>query len=390
MRILIISNYYKPEIGAAANRISLLAEGFVERGNMVDVLCPLPNYPMGKIYSDYKKRMYKKETINGVNIYRFWTFNSNSSNSVIRLMAMLSFAITIWIFSFWSFSRKWDRVIVQCPPIFVGLSGVLFGRLFGKKVIVNISDLWPLSAKELGVLKDGYLYRFLEKVESYIYQISHLIVCQSDESKQHIKRIAKKRAHVYRNTPIKMKLVNRQNLQTPIRIVYAGLLGVAQDLVGTLNDLDSCFDSNLILDIYGDGNQIDDIIKISESNNYINYKGKLSKKDLLNKYIDYHFAFVPLAKPIYGAVPSKIFELMNISLPIIFYGEGEGSTIIDDLKIGYSTNNISKLAEILNNLSNLDESKYLLMKENALEFAISEYNFEYQFNSLCNFILDDV
>ena len=60
MKLLIISNYYNPEIGAAPSRISMLAEGLSELGNEVNIVCPLPNYPFGKIFDGYKNKFFFK------------------------------------------------------------------------------------------------------------------------------------------------------------------------------------------------------------------------------------------------------------------------------------------------------------------------------------------
>lgn len=45
MKILLVSFYYYPELGAAPSRITNMAEGFIAEGAEVDVLTCLPNYP---------------------------------------------------------------------------------------------------------------------------------------------------------------------------------------------------------------------------------------------------------------------------------------------------------------------------------------------------------
>ena len=54
--ILIITNYFPPEKGAAANRIFDMAKAYKNNGYEVLVVCPLPNYPKGKIFKAYKKK----------------------------------------------------------------------------------------------------------------------------------------------------------------------------------------------------------------------------------------------------------------------------------------------------------------------------------------------
>ena len=55
--ILIITNYYPPETGAASNRIFQLAHGLEKLNFKVSVICPLPNYPTGKVFEAYKGRI---------------------------------------------------------------------------------------------------------------------------------------------------------------------------------------------------------------------------------------------------------------------------------------------------------------------------------------------
>ena len=75
--ILIISNYYPPETGAAANRIETLAHGLRDKGWKVSVLCPLPNYPNGKIFDGYQGKIKHKYVEKGIKVYRTWVFPRN-------------------------------------------------------------------------------------------------------------------------------------------------------------------------------------------------------------------------------------------------------------------------------------------------------------------------
>ena len=69
MKILLVSFYYYPELGAAPSRITNMAEGFIAEGAEVDVLTCLPNYPKGRIFDGYRGRLYKKGCV-------IWTYAS--------------------------------------------------------------------------------------------------------------------------------------------------------------------------------------------------------------------------------------------------------------------------------------------------------------------------
>ena len=180
-RVLIISNYYPPEIGAASNRIKNLAEGLVLANMEVTVICPLPNYPKGIVFPKYKGKFNASEERNGVFIKRYWLYPSKSKNSFIRLFSMLSFAVTIWSAVFSLIRKKPNLCIINSPPLFVGLSGLLLSKFIRCKSILNVSDLWPLSALELGIFKKGNFYNLLKKIELLNYKLATNIIGQSSE-----------------------------------------------------------------------------------------------------------------------------------------------------------------------------------------------------------------
>ena len=91
--IVIVSNYYPPEMGAAANRIRNLAEGLKDRGNKVTVVCPLPNYPKGEIFKSYKNKFSVSETINHVKVKRYWIFSFKINKPNLKVIKYVVFFV---------------------------------------------------------------------------------------------------------------------------------------------------------------------------------------------------------------------------------------------------------------------------------------------------------
>ena len=96
--ILLITNYFPPEKGAAPNRMYSLAEGLGSAGFKVKVVCPLPNYPTGKIFKDYKAQTITSENVSFGKITRIWVWPSNSTNKFVRLLSMISFSFSLVLF----------------------------------------------------------------------------------------------------------------------------------------------------------------------------------------------------------------------------------------------------------------------------------------------------
>lgn len=396
MKVLIVSFYYPPEMGAAASRISNMAEGLQHQGMEVEVLTCLPNYPKGRIYDGYRHCLYRRETINNVTIFRYWTYATVSKNSFLRILGMLLFSLALWVFGLRIRRiRSYDRVIIQSPPLMVGYSAtMLFRCLYRRKTVLNVSDLWPTSAVELGAVKKGsFYYKVLCAMERFVYRRSTAYQGQSQAIIEHIESFGFTKPHfLYRNLqpchPVKNEVPDAIADRKHIRLVYAGLLGVAQDILGMIKHINfKQIDAEL--HIYGGGNQADAIETYAKDNDCgVFFHGYLPKNQINQILSSYHASIVPLAVAIKGAVPSKIYDLLPHGTPILFCGGGEGEHIVSTNAFGLVSppGDYDALSENIARLKSLSDAEYLSIRSNCKGAAAGEFSFDKQMQGYFQFI----
>lgn len=387
-KINIFSIYFPPENGAASYRIYNLANGFVERGNNVNIITSMPSYPFGKIFKKYKYKIYKKEILNDINIYRLWIMPSKSKNIFLRFLSMMSYSISMFFFIPRLFFIKSDYNIIQGHPLISSFFIILINKkILNRKIILNISDIWPLSGLELGFFKENsFMYKSLKKIESFNYKNSDKILVQSDEINTYIKKSYNIDSFIYRNLPVtKIDIIDSEYI-SKCKIFYAGLLGYAQGIAEICKKVD--FELlDIEFHIYGDGGESNEIKSISKNRRNIFYHGLISKDLLYSKIKNYHYGLVPLIKPIYGAFPSKIYELIHFEIPIIYFGDGNASKLITEKKIGYSVNSkdYDSLKKLFKKISLVDKS-FIELTENLRNLKKDGFDFKLQFEKLLNYI----
>lgn len=338
MRILILTQYFSPETGAPQNRLLELAKGFKEKGWEVEVVTAMPNYPKGKIFDGYKGKVKTIQFIDGIKVIRYWLFASNSAKVFPRIFSMLSFTVTS-LLSFLSVRKfRPDFFFVESPPLTLAFTGRILSALTGCRLIMNVSDVWPLSAKELGYINKGFLYRQLEKLERYLYKKSYLCSGQSEEIVSHIKKSGGNKVYLFRNG-VEVKRFEKpqfdKTFEGNIKIIYAGLLGVAQGIFDIAKNI-NFKDSGAELHIYGEGAEKNLIINFLKDNpdRNIFLHDSISREEIPDLLPQFYCSLIPLVNNIYGAVPSKIYEAMAAGLPILFSGAGEGAKIVSESNTG--------------------------------------------------------
>lgn len=381
--ILIITSYFPPETGAASNRICHLAEGLKQQKFNVSVLTPLPNYPTGKIFDGYRGKFKDSTVENGVIVHRLWIFASNSKNKLLRLIAMLSYSFSLIWFFVWNKIPK--QVIVQSPPLIVAFTCMLFLRSKRRQLILNVSDLWPIAGLELGAFKKNFSYKILEKIERFNYNNADLILGQSNEILTHVASLfPKKNTFLYRNYPdfeMPKLTVKNDSDSGKIKIVYAGLLGIAQGIFKLCESLDY---RTIEFHIYGKGAEQQPIESFIKSNPHlpITYHGEVTRQQLHQALLKYDLTIIPLLNRINGSVPSKIFEYARLGLPMLYFGGGEGEDIIAKHQLGWIAK-AGNYMDLNHTISTIKQADLQLEKRVFIQqTAVQQFDFNKQLKAL--------
>lgn len=385
--ILIISNYYPPEKGAAANRIEQLALKLFQNDYQVSVLCPLGNYPKGELFPEYKGKFSVTENRDYITVKRLWIYPSVSKNLIVRILSVLSFSTSLFLYLI--FKKTPQKVIVQSPPLLLSFLSVFVLSLKKKKIILNVSDLWPLAAIELKALNENsFSHKISLFFERFIYKKATLILGQSEEIITHIHSVfLDKQCFLYRNFPehetalIEIKTTENQN----IKIFYAGLLGIAQGVLELCEKI-KLDGLSIEFHIFGDGsekNQIETFISKRFEKN-IFFHGMLDRKELHEKLKSFDVALVPLKARIYGSVPSKIFEYGSLGFPVLYFGGGEGENIVAENNLGWvaKVSNYDDLNEKLVEISKLKKTDFDQLKKTVFSTSVEKFNLNRQIKEL--------
>lgn len=385
--ILIITNYYPPEKGAAANRIEQLALNLKKNNYAVSVVCPLGNYPEGKLFNEYKGKFSIDENRNGIAVKRLWIYPSVSKNLLVRIVSVLSFSLGLFFYLL--LKKTPQKVVIQSPPLALSFISVLVLSLKKKKLIVNVSDLWPLAAIELNALKANSIsHKLLLFMERFIYKKATLLLGQSNEIIDHIQTIyPNKKCYLYQNiSEQRNHIVDLDNYEErPLKIFYAGLLGIAQGITELCQKVD-WKKHNIELHIYGDGAEkkiLEELVLSGKLPNVF-FHGMQERKTLHEKIRSYDVALVPLKTRIYGSVPSKIFEYSCLGFPVLYFGGGEGETIVEANNLGWvaKVGDYSSLNLVIESLSKLTRSEINQKKKEVIESSKIAFDLNKQMNQL--------
>lgn len=381
--LLIITNYFPPEKGAAANRIGTLASSLQRHGYDVHVVCPLANYPEGKLFEGYRGVFRKAEHFAGVRITRLWIYPSNSKNPVKRIFSTASFALGLFFYLL--YNRLPEKVIVQSPPLLLSFISVVALRLRRRHIILNVSDLWPSAAIELGVLKKGSIsHKLLVRMERFIYRNASVILGQSEEILAHARPLSNGvRTHLYRNFPDQSP-IPQWVPEKKLRVFYAGLLGVAQGVYDAVCEI--TLPENVELHIFGDGAERKKIESFIAANpdKPVFYHGMLSRSDLHQRLAHLDLAFVPLKTRINGSVPSKIFEYARLGVPLLYCGGGEGEALVSTHQLGWTApaGDWAAVSVCLEEISRIPPEDWSRMRKEIAAFAAANFDPENQLREL--------
>jgi glycosyltransferase involved in cell wall biosynthesis len=339
--ILIVSQFYAPDITAAAFRIKETAEILAGLGHPVTVLTAEPHKgeaaanrpPAGRPAADGPVRVIRvpitKYTGGGTRDY---------------LTHYVSFLVNAVRFGA-SAGLRPDIVWASSPPLFVGVAGILLARILRADFTLDVRDLWPDSAVTVGqIRRPGLLYNLACRVENRLYRQARFISCVAGPMAEHIRQRTTRPVMVlYNGIPegflsgcAERKPETKQLPEDgKINIMYVGNMGYCQNLPMTLEAAELFLDKKMDdIRIHLIGTGVERPLlerRLRERNLYnVELRGPVPKSEAMALMKEASALFLQLKDDgtMAKTIPSKVFDYLAVGRPILYGIKGEGAAVL--------------------------------------------------------------
>lgn len=341
--ILFITRYYPPERAAPAVRISETARYLVRQGYQLTVLTTVPNHPTGIVPPEYRDRLIQHEDHDGIHVVRVWSYASPNKGFLRRILSHLSFGF-LAPFLGWRDIGRPDVIIVQSPPLFTAIGGRILAWLKRCPFIFTVSDLWPESAVQLGVLRNRLFIRLAEWLEWSTYQRAGLVWAVTEGIRNVLidRGLPPEKVFLLTNGVDTNKFRPLPQAQARAKfgwngqftVLFAGTHGIATGLniiLDAAEQMRDCTDIGFVL--VGDGAAKAELIAQAQRCNLTNVTfldpvPHDSMPQLLSAadVCVVHTRKLPLFE---GALPSKIYEVMACARPMLLGVAGEARRLVE-------------------------------------------------------------
>jgi glycosyltransferase involved in cell wall biosynthesis len=373
MKLLVISQFYPPDLGAVSFRMESLVTEMRKRGHIVYVLAASPNR--------YKEYNPPEKTIDTKFENRI-KLKLTSRSILSRIIGFFEFYFKVLAFKKNYKYLDIDIVLSTTPYILEGLAGQKISKYLHSKHVLDVRDLWPDTPIALNKInKNGLIAKLLRIIEKKLYKNADLIIVTSLGYIDHIRRIHSRATPQIVLNGIDESFLNDLNSQKvlksskteKIKILYAGNIGIAQNLLTLVNAASKMDSSKFQFILIGAGTQLKEIgvyIKKNNINNIIIIP-PVNRRELLNYYLEADAFYLQLHSNEYfnKVIPSKIFEYLALNKPIIYGLEGVSKDILSSYKGTYYTqpDNVDDLISVLHKI---DYNSIIRRNTNTLERKI--------------------
>lgn len=238
MRLLLIHQYFAGPTEPGGTRHYELAAHLVRQGHECTIVASTINYSSGK-RAVAGRGLVVEQNIDGIRVLRAYTYPSLHRSFTWRVVALVSFMFT----SVWAALRakNIDLVMGTSPPLFQALSAWFVAAVRRRPLLLEIRDLWPEFAIDIGVLTNPVLIKLARWVEIFLYRRATHLLVNSPAYRDYLlaKGVPDSKISVIANgvdpemfTPEADGKFFREELGVTDKFVvtYAGALGMANDL----------------------------------------------------------------------------------------------------------------------------------------------------------------
>jgi glycosyltransferase involved in cell wall biosynthesis len=346
VRVLVVTHYFPPEIGAPQARLSDLARHWAASGDDVTVLTGMPNHPTGVVPPAYRRRLRMTERVDDYRVERVWLYATPNEGFLKKTLGHVSFMLTGPILAARRVGRA-DVVVVSSPTFFSIVSAWFLARLKRAAFVVEVRDLWPAIFVELGVLTNRWLIRLLERFELRVYRAADAVVVVSEGFRRDLitRGVPTAKVHTIRNGvdldrfgPTASDADSTRSLlgagDRETLVLYLGAHGISHGLDAVIDAAALLRDRPIHFALVGEGaekRRLEQRATELGLDNLAFHPGVRSEEvPAIVAAAD--ICLVPLRDvPLFATfIPSKMFELLAAGKPVIGSVRGEAAQLLNE------------------------------------------------------------
>jgi len=400
MRILYLSQYFPPEVGATQTRAHEMARGLVQAGHQVTMIAEVPNHPHGIIPPAYRGKLYERATLDGIDVIRVWVKASPVKDFRSRMAFYLSYMVMAALAGIFLARGKFDALYATSPPLFVGGAALILSFLRRIPLIFEVRDLWPESAVALGELKNPRAIRLAAWLEERCYARARQIIVVTQGIYQ---RLVERgiptdklafipngaNTNLFQPQPEAAQALRQElGLGEAFVVLYAGIHGIAQGLELLLQCARRLENNTSIRFLFvGEGPVKADLMAQAQQMGLSNiiFYGEVARERVPAFLSLARVAVVPLRKLdlFEGALPSKMFDAWACACPTLVTIGGEAKAVLAQAAAGVwvAPEDVEALSAAILRLVD-DPAQVRQMGENGRRFVAEHYSRQAQAQQL--------
>ncbi|MBN2022637.1 MAG: glycosyltransferase family 4 protein [Pirellulales bacterium] len=345
MRILYVSQYFPPEMGAPSARVYDMARNWVAQGHEVTVLTAFAHHPVGVKAPEDRGVITRRETVDGIDVVRTYVYAAPNRGIARRMLSYASFMMSATAIGFFRVRRP-DVVIATSPQLLCGVAGYLLACLLRRPFVFEVRDLWPESILATAVVqRENAFIRALKAVARHLYRRCDRIVAVGEGYATGIHAL-------YGIDPGKMSIIHNgidASLFRPgprdndVRreygwgdkfvALYLGTHGLAHGLESVLRAARTMRDDpNTLFVLVGEGAEKDRLKALAAEWGLPNVQfiDQQPRRRVVDFYAACDVGVVCLrdAPRFQEVLPSKIFEYFGMERPIVLGVSGEAAKLV--------------------------------------------------------------
>jgi glycosyltransferase involved in cell wall biosynthesis len=373
VHVLFLTDNFPPEVNAPASRTFEHCREWVKAGHRVTVITCAPNFPKGKVFDGYRNKLWQRETMEGIEVVRVWSYITANEGFVRRILDYQSYMVSAIVASL--FIRKVDVIVGTSPQFFTACAAYVASRLKFRPYIFELRDLWPETIKAVGAMKNARAIELLEKLELFLYRKSAKVISVTKSFKKNLisRGIDGSKIEIVTNgvdisqftpRPKDEALTKQLGLEGKFVAGYIGTHGLCHGLETLVAAAERLRGTGIAFLFLGDGARkqfLRDMAAEKKLDNVV-FIDSVPKAEVPRYWsiLDVSVIHLQKAELFTTVIPSKLFESMGMGLPVLHGVEGESARIVRDENAGipFEPENADALVAALRRL-----------KENPAELA---------------------